>query len=587
MSVHYREETLEWNTANWQWQANPPYAYPRCEVNAEESLTKTYRALLLENAYLRLVVLPELGGRIWSLYDKMRQRELVGQPECLLPQRLTLSEKPTERWLLRGGIQFHPVDLGSPCALHPVMTHAELPLDESAPGTLWVGGYDLKYPLFWQVGMRLLPDHYALELDYRVYNRSLRPLPYRFFTLTEVLPGWQVAPAKVWSADRLLPLSQSQEGDGACAVLPDRLGGVYDFTFAETPHLLSTRFSDNDGWRWLAPHMTDTWRERWMPLQGVKQTVSLEKAGGIEWLSDSNMRLHSPCLRAEHTLQLRAETGQTVEAQVSLYVEQPALLRLPEEAGVIQIARLIAPTGETVWSFTRKGEPESGALPTHWNEVPLPERSTPLPLCYETGLRAFLKGEFTHAENALHESAFDLGWRSISHYLLALIALRREDYARALIHLEECLIYNGGDSQAWMLRAACWRWLGHAEEASYERENARVLSPLDPLQRAEMFLSVDRMENAEPGRLLQPVMRPEWIACMADFYQEAGLFGDAQRLLGEGLRLQPTRLLHQRMGACFEQMPAFQAAAAEQNVLAKRLPEDMFVPSSHPSSPES
>ncbi|UCD42710.1 MAG: DUF5107 domain-containing protein, partial [Chloroflexota bacterium] len=35
-----------------------------------------YRALILENKYLRVTVLPELGGRVFSLYDKISDREV-------------------------------------------------------------------------------------------------------------------------------------------------------------------------------------------------------------------------------------------------------------------------------------------------------------------------------------------------------------------------------------------------------------------------------------------------------------------------------------------------------------------------------
>ncbi len=38
---------------------------------------KTYRAIFIENEYLKLTYIPEFGGRIYSLYDKLRQREVL------------------------------------------------------------------------------------------------------------------------------------------------------------------------------------------------------------------------------------------------------------------------------------------------------------------------------------------------------------------------------------------------------------------------------------------------------------------------------------------------------------------------------
>jgi hypothetical protein len=35
-----------------------------------------YQALILENRYLQVIVLPKLGGRVFSLYDKVSEREV-------------------------------------------------------------------------------------------------------------------------------------------------------------------------------------------------------------------------------------------------------------------------------------------------------------------------------------------------------------------------------------------------------------------------------------------------------------------------------------------------------------------------------
>jgi hypothetical protein len=37
---------------------------------------KTYRAIFLENEFLKATILPELGGRVYSLFDKTAQREV-------------------------------------------------------------------------------------------------------------------------------------------------------------------------------------------------------------------------------------------------------------------------------------------------------------------------------------------------------------------------------------------------------------------------------------------------------------------------------------------------------------------------------
>ena len=38
---------------------------------------REFKAAVLENEYLKAVFLPELGGRLWSLYDKKYGRDLI------------------------------------------------------------------------------------------------------------------------------------------------------------------------------------------------------------------------------------------------------------------------------------------------------------------------------------------------------------------------------------------------------------------------------------------------------------------------------------------------------------------------------
>ncbi len=51
---------------------------------------KEYRAAVLENEYLKAVFLPELGGRLWSLYDKKKNCDLVYENDCLCFANLAL-----------------------------------------------------------------------------------------------------------------------------------------------------------------------------------------------------------------------------------------------------------------------------------------------------------------------------------------------------------------------------------------------------------------------------------------------------------------------------------------------------------------
>lgn len=87
---------------------DPVYPYPRMDLTqVGPPAPRTYRALVLENDYVALTILPELGGRIYRWVDKATGRQLLYENPVI---------KPTEWghrgwWLAVGGIEWaFPVD---------------------------------------------------------------------------------------------------------------------------------------------------------------------------------------------------------------------------------------------------------------------------------------------------------------------------------------------------------------------------------------------------------------------------------------------------------------------------------------------
>ena len=66
----------------------------------EEELT--FNSAVLENKYLKAVFLPELGGRLWSLFDKTAQRDLI-----LENSRLILCNLAIRNAWFAGGVEFN------------------------------------------------------------------------------------------------------------------------------------------------------------------------------------------------------------------------------------------------------------------------------------------------------------------------------------------------------------------------------------------------------------------------------------------------------------------------------------------------
>jgi hypothetical protein len=64
-----------------------PYTSLDWDSRAKEPVPVQYESLVLENEYLRAEFLPELGGRIYSAYDKIAQRQLFYHPTVIKPGR--------------------------------------------------------------------------------------------------------------------------------------------------------------------------------------------------------------------------------------------------------------------------------------------------------------------------------------------------------------------------------------------------------------------------------------------------------------------------------------------------------------------
>ena len=78
------------------------YPHPVIEKILDEKEDKEYIALYLENKYLKIMILPELGGRIQIAYDKIKQRHFVYYNQVIKPALVGL----TGPWI-SGGIEFN------------------------------------------------------------------------------------------------------------------------------------------------------------------------------------------------------------------------------------------------------------------------------------------------------------------------------------------------------------------------------------------------------------------------------------------------------------------------------------------------
>lgn len=90
------------NKRVYQGSSGKIYPYPAVEKIKDEKVNKLYQAVYLENEYLKVMILPELGGRIQRAYDKTNQYDFVYYNHVIKPALVGL----TGPWI-SGGIEFN------------------------------------------------------------------------------------------------------------------------------------------------------------------------------------------------------------------------------------------------------------------------------------------------------------------------------------------------------------------------------------------------------------------------------------------------------------------------------------------------
>lgn len=152
----------------YQGSSGVVYPHPVIEKIQDEKKMKQYRALFLENEYLKILVLPELGGRIHRAYDKIRKRDFVYYNEVIKPALVGL----TGPWI-SGGIEFNWPQHHRPSTFEPVDCSIEECEDGSK--TIWVNEVELMTRTKGMAGFTLYPGKAYIEVKGRIFNRTAFP----------------------------------------------------------------------------------------------------------------------------------------------------------------------------------------------------------------------------------------------------------------------------------------------------------------------------------------------------------------------------------------------------------------------------
>ena len=155
----------------YQGSSGVVYPYPVIESISDEKVDKDYKAVYIENEYIKVMILPELGGRIQMAYDKIKQRHFVYYNHVIKPALVGLAGP----WI-SGGIEFNWPQHHRPSTFMPV--DCTIVENEDGSVTVWVNEMERMFHQKGMAGFTLRPGCAYLEIQGRVSNRT--PLPQTF-----------------------------------------------------------------------------------------------------------------------------------------------------------------------------------------------------------------------------------------------------------------------------------------------------------------------------------------------------------------------------------------------------------------------
>jgi tetratricopeptide (TPR) repeat protein len=290
---------------------------------------RAYAAIFVENEYLKLTYLPELGGRFFSLYDKLRNREVFYRNDVIKPSMFN----PRDSWStsgieLTGPYDAHMLTLhGEPYWSHTTVRH------EDGSISLVLGEVDPIYHMTVNLSATLHPGIAALEIGVFCYNGNDGQMPQMFWTnaglsatpktqfiypMTRTV-GHTTGEVSDWPLYNGIDYSWDRNNKHMLGVFGidsyDNFAGAYQFdknygvfryadrrlvqgmklwTFGYGPEAdnVQKAYTDNAGpyvevqsgrhvwdghYEYVAPHKHERWSEWWIPVGGTGGITTLTR----------------------------------------------------------------------------------------------------------------------------------------------------------------------------------------------------------------------------------------------------------------------------------------------------------------------
>jgi len=297
------------------WYNAYPRSMFRVYTRAEEPVDKEYDMAVIENRYLRVEVLPDVGGRVWRIIDKATDRNLLWTNDTIKPIRVG-----RRRGWIAGGIELaFPVGNHGEDTMEPYRW--KLVEKEDGSASILVSAFDHFYRFRATYEISLAPDTARMDLTVRLYNPTEVRNRYQYWVNAAVRTGDDmqfVMPVEYVAGHGFggvhdWPTMGKEEDQSFYRNVPGQLGvfgwdapfvaayyhdddwgivryaspkysrGIKMWTWGTRSHwvgeysLNQGSYNEIQGGRWpvqsmngwLEPHEMDSWTEYWYPVNGL------------------------------------------------------------------------------------------------------------------------------------------------------------------------------------------------------------------------------------------------------------------------------------------------------------------------------
>lgn len=195
----------------YQGSSGAVYPFPVIDQVGGDKRDQSYRAVFLENRFLKIMILPELGGRVHMAYDKLHDYHFVYFNRVIKPALVGLAGP----WI-SGGIEFNWPQHHRPSTFSPV--EHRLAMEPDGGATVWISEIDRMARTKMLAGFTLEPNKAYLRINVKLYNRTSEPQSFL----------WWANPAVAAHDDY-----QSVFPPDVCAVMDHGKRDVSDFPIAK------------------------------------------------------------------------------------------------------------------------------------------------------------------------------------------------------------------------------------------------------------------------------------------------------------------------------------------------------------------